>query len=140
MNIMSTFIDITPKKEEIYYSPVKVSPFVLFDKVFNHTITTKEIDQIPEFLLHTLLSGNQSTLEISSFLTCSNMDIHKQVKFIQSIIPKGTKIYYPKKPKIKEPDLVYEIEEMFNVNELTAIRYAETMTKKDKKYIRSIIE
>jgi len=136
MNLMSNFMDITPKEDKEVYFVEKTNPFELFDKIFNHTITTKEMLEVNEFLLHTLLSGTKQTLDLANFLNCTPMEIQDQIKFLQSAIPKGSKFYYPKKPKIKFPKLVQEIENMFNVNENTAIRYSETMSKKDLKYIK----
>jgi len=98
----------------------------------------KEIEKIPEYLFHNLLSNDPKTINLSFLLTVKDIPIYYQYKLVEKLLPK-TYIKYPKKNK-KEDELIEFISEYYNCNYQKAKIYKELMSEDEINFLKKEME
>ena len=95
----------------------------------------KEIEKIPEYLFHNLLSNNPQTINLSFLLTVKEIPIYYQYKLVDKMLPK-TYIKYPKKNK-KEDKFLEFISDYYKCNYQMAKQYKELMSEDEIRFLKN---
>lgn len=125
------------KKQEIE-EVIKKEKFDLFGTMYSCITkkgkpSKKDIEKIPEYLFHNLLSNNPQTINLAFLLTVKNIPIYYQYKLVDKMLPK-TYIKYPKKNKDEEKFINF-ISDYYNCNYQMAKQYYLLMDKEEKDFL-----
>ena len=126
------------KKEEKI--EIKKEKFDLFGVMYSCITkkgnpSNKDINKIPEYLFHNLLSNNSKTINLSFLLTVKNIPIYYQYKLVDKMLPK-TYIKYPKKNKFNDSFIDF-LSEYYNCNYNLAKRYFELLSKEELNFLKN---
>jgi len=128
------------KKQEIEEIEIKKEKFDLFGTMYSCITkkgkpSKKDIEKIPEYLFHNLLSNNPQTINLAFLLTVKNIPIYYQYKLVDKMLPK-TYIKYPKKNK-DENAFIEFISDYYKCSYQIAKQYKELMSKEEIEFLKN---